>query len=64
MRPVLEVAGVKDILSKSLRSGNRINIAKATIMALSKLKQVEAKAQAGAAASASPEEASVNVAQA
>jgi len=39
MRPVLEVAGVKDIIAKSLGSTNRINLAKATILALSQLRE-------------------------
>ncbi|MBI4304032.1 MAG: 30S ribosomal protein S5 [Chloroflexi bacterium] len=38
MRAVLEAAGVKDILAKSLGSANRINVAKATMLALSQLK--------------------------
>ncbi len=40
MRPVLEVAGVKDIIAKSLGSSNRINLAKATILALSQLRRL------------------------
>lgn len=38
IRPVLETAGVKDILTKSLGSSNHINVAKATILALSRLR--------------------------
>ncbi len=35
---MLVAAGIKDILTKSLGSSNRINVAKATILALSRLK--------------------------
>ncbi len=39
MRTVLEAAGVKDVLAKSLGSSNRINVARATMLALSQLKE-------------------------
>ena len=41
IRAVIEAAGIKDILTKSLGSSSKINTAKATILALSLLKHPE-----------------------
>jgi len=41
IRAVVEAAGIKNILTKSLGSPNRINTAKATMLALSQLKKPE-----------------------
>ena len=44
MRPVLEAAGVRDVVGKSLGRKNRLNVVKATIEALKKLRSAEALA--------------------
>ncbi len=41
MRPVLEAAGVRDAVGKSLGSKNRLNVVKATMAALQKLRSAE-----------------------
>jgi small subunit ribosomal protein S5 len=43
IRAVLEAGGVKDIITKSLGSSNRINAARATIIALGQLKAPKAE---------------------
>jgi len=45
-RKILELAGVKNILAKSIGSNNRINLAKATIIALEKLYEKKLPAEA------------------
>ena len=41
MRPVLEAAGIRDAVGKSLGSKHRLNVVKATLDALSKLRSAE-----------------------
>ena len=45
VRAVIEVAGIKDIRTKSLRSNNPCNVVRATIDGLSKLRNVEEVAE-------------------
>lgn len=48
MRPILEAAGVRDAIGKSLGSKNRLNVVKATIDALNQLRSAEEIAAARA----------------
>ena len=48
MRPVLEAAGVRDVIGKSLGSKNRLNVVKATMDALRRLRSPEQIAAARA----------------
>jgi len=48
MRPVLEAAGVRDAVGKSLGSKNRLNVVKATVDALNQLRSAEEIAAARA----------------
>lgn len=43
VRAVIDFAGIKDIVSKSLGTANKLNVARATILALEKLKDSKIK---------------------
>ena len=45
VRAVLEAAGIKDILTKSLGSSNRLNVVFATMRGLQQLKDIEEEAR-------------------
>ena len=45
MRPVVEAAGIKDLLSKSYGSNNPVNVVKAAFQALSELSSLEDQAR-------------------
>ncbi|MCM8783509.1 MAG: 30S ribosomal protein S5 [Candidatus Omnitrophica bacterium] len=45
VRPICELAGIRNILAKSLGSENAMNIAKATVIALKKLKPYQQENQ-------------------
>ena len=47
VRVIMQLAGIKDILTKSIRSSNPISVANATIDALKRLKSPEAVAKTG-----------------
>jgi small subunit ribosomal protein S5 len=44
VRAVLECAGVHDVLTKSLGSSNKLNVVRATVLALSQMKSAESEA--------------------
>lgn len=48
VRAVLELAGIKDILSKSLGSSSQVNVVKATMLALASLKKTKEAVEAEA----------------
>ena len=55
IRTVLELAGIRNVVSKSLGSQNRINVARATILALTSLRLAERVAEERESGKSSPE---------
>ena len=55
VRTVLQLAGIKNIISKSLGSQNRINVARATILALTSLRPVDRRSSKSAVEAVLPE---------
>ena len=45
MRAIIDAAGIEDALTKSLGSANGLNVAKATLNALAKLRSAESLAK-------------------
>ena len=43
VRVIMDLAGVRDVVSKSLGASNKVNVARATLMALSKLRPAKTK---------------------
>src|SRR5579883_1550950 len=56
VRAVMEVAGIKDVLAKSLGSSNAINVVRATMAGLSELKEPEEERRRRAEAAVAPVE--------
>jgi len=56
VRAVMEVAGVKDVLAKSLGSSNAINVVRATVEGLAALRHPEEARRVRAEAAAAPDE--------
>ncbi|MCK5213012.1 MAG: 30S ribosomal protein S5, partial [Dehalococcoidia bacterium] len=55
VRTVLQLAGIKNVISKSLGSQNRINVARATILALTSLRSVDRRSSKSGVEAVLPE---------